>query len=105
MSGKDILCGIWCVLCMIFGTIALFWLGINSVLIGFAVFTAAVMVGLIPFLLLGDGDYQEMTASNGFFSILFLCVVRFFKILFCVIAFIVTLGCIRYAGKKFGGLK
>ena len=101
---KESLCGLWLTLCIVGGTIALFRIGIDSVLGGFAAFLAVIFVGLLPVFLIGssgDDDFGEVTKSEpGFFSLVLLGIFKLFKIVFVVFAFIITIGCMLCAGKR-----
>ena len=99
----NIFCVTWLVLCMISGVVCMVWLGSGELWHGYAAFGIAFIIGLLPSII--SGTITEAGVRRGFFAVIFLLVIQTIKVIFMIFAFILTLGCMRCAGKRIKPLR
>lgn len=100
---QDFICWMWLVLCLFAGIIAMVWLGSSNLQTGYIALGIAFAIALLPGLV--TGAINNIWVRSGFFAVLFLLVIQAIKVIFVVFAFILTLGCMRCAGKKYKSLR
>lgn len=100
---KDVLCVMWLVSSLLCGIVGMVWVGSHVLWAGYAVFGVAFVLGLLPCVL--TGTITGVGAGRGFFAVIFLSVIQTFKVILMIFAFILTLGCMRCAGKKIKHLR
>ena len=95
---SDIFCVLWLILCWLSGIVAMVWLGSGELWHGYTALGIAFVLGLIPGII--TGTITGAGARRGFFAMIFLLAFQTIKVIFMIFAFIITLGCMRCAGKK-----